>query len=427
MSNHHKHTHSPYCLNCHYPTAEFDSFCPNCGQKNTDGKTTIHDLWHEFVHSWLHLDGKIFSTLKNILIPARLTLEFFKGRHKRYIHPIQLLFILGSLFVFTSVIYSKKSLTGIDLFLKALHQQAQNSKFVSNIDSVTKDLAIQNPKLEAFIDSIQNRLIDKSKQDFKKSLITVIDSGGQYNAGLAYGRNAAKSDSANKKSKSYSKGNEIGHNIGQMIWGKKQQKKDSTQSELTLLNPIEDRELNVSKNEMYGIPIMGMEVSFLDLELMNGEDLSKKYHPKNWKQIIALKQSARLIQDGGNFMSVYYSKLFWAILFSIFPMAIILSFLYRKRLMVEHLIFWLHISCANFFFYALSTLPNFLGLNLGVSIFLGLAITIFFNFIYTPLALSRYYVNENWKKLKILMVIITSFLISLFVAVIGLVISAALF
>jgi Protein of unknown function (DUF3667) len=79
MSLNHKKAHTPYCLNCHYPVAEFDSFCPNCGQKNTDGKTSMHDLWHEFVHSWVHVDGKIFNTLFALFNPGKLTEQFFKA------------------------------------------------------------------------------------------------------------------------------------------------------------------------------------------------------------------------------------------------------------------------------------------------------------------------------------------------------------
>jgi hypothetical protein len=87
----------PYCLNCHYPLSEFDKNCSQCGQKPTDGKITLHDLMHEFVHTLFHLDGKFFWTLKHLFVPGRLTLEFFKGHHKRYAHPVQLFLVLGAL------------------------------------------------------------------------------------------------------------------------------------------------------------------------------------------------------------------------------------------------------------------------------------------------------------------------------------------
>ena len=97
MSDKHHKPHYPYCLNCHYPLSEFDKNCSQCGQKPTDGKTTMHDLLHEFIHTLFHLDGKFFWTLKHLFVPGKLTTEFFKGHHKRYAHPIQLFLVLGAL------------------------------------------------------------------------------------------------------------------------------------------------------------------------------------------------------------------------------------------------------------------------------------------------------------------------------------------
>jgi Protein of unknown function (DUF3667) len=59
----------------------------------------MHDLLHEFFHTFWHLDGKFFQTLHHLLIPGKLTTEFFKGHLKRYAHPIQLFLVLGA-FVF---------------------------------------------------------------------------------------------------------------------------------------------------------------------------------------------------------------------------------------------------------------------------------------------------------------------------------------
>ena len=56
----------------------------------------MHDLLHEFFHTFWHLDGKFFQTLHHLLIPGKLTTEFFKGHLKRYAHPIQLFLVLGA-------------------------------------------------------------------------------------------------------------------------------------------------------------------------------------------------------------------------------------------------------------------------------------------------------------------------------------------
>jgi Protein of unknown function (DUF3667) len=98
VSGHHNDENpSPYCLNCHYPMGSMDKFCPQCGQKATTGKVSVHDLVHELTHSIFHVDGKLFSTLKHLFVPGRLSVEFFRGHHKRYAHPIQMFIVLGGL------------------------------------------------------------------------------------------------------------------------------------------------------------------------------------------------------------------------------------------------------------------------------------------------------------------------------------------
>jgi hypothetical protein len=52
---------------------------------------TLRHFIHEATHEFLHLDGKIFRTLKLLVTkPGALTLEFFRGRRARYISPIRL-------------------------------------------------------------------------------------------------------------------------------------------------------------------------------------------------------------------------------------------------------------------------------------------------------------------------------------------------
>ena len=52
MSSKYHGKYHPYCLNCHYPISEFDKNCSQCGQKPTDGKTTMHDLPYPFSPRW---------------------------------------------------------------------------------------------------------------------------------------------------------------------------------------------------------------------------------------------------------------------------------------------------------------------------------------------------------------------------------------
>ncbi|MBL7813719.1 MAG: DUF3667 domain-containing protein [Saprospiraceae bacterium] len=177
MSHSHPKKHIPYCLNCHYPLAEFDSFCPNCGQKPTDGKATMHDLLHEFTHTLFHVDGKLFSTLKHIFVPGKLTEEFFKGHHKRYAHPIQLYLVLGAAFLFLV------SITTHDLEEQLQHKLDQSTKknekkrLLAELDSTaqTLDKYKNNPSVRATIDSLLSKKFADVERPVEKNKNQIYD------------------------------------------------------------------------------------------------------------------------------------------------------------------------------------------------------------------------------------------------------------
>jgi hypothetical protein len=434
MSNHHKHTHSPYCLNCHYPTAEFDSFCPNCGQKNTDGKVTLHDLWHEFVHSWVHVDGKIFNTLFAIFNPGKLTEQFFKGRHKRFVHPIQLLFVIGGLYIFLSIVSTKSIAKTIKTTLNGMRDQALHRKMIERIDTITTDLIQLNPKSEAFIDTIQNRMVTAAKQDFRSIVEDIMnrDSTSSFKKGYDLGKKSAQNDTSKTKSyekgKPYEKGKAVGSSFASIIWGKRVNKKDTVDN-LRLKPMVTDTELKMGDidDRPEGIPLLGMYVGFMDIELLTGDELVEKYQPKSWTQTIVLKQTARFIQDGGNFFGLMYSKMFWGNILAIFPLSWLMSLVYKKPLMVEHLVFWLHMSSAYFLLNALTMLPNLFGSSVGLSSILSVVAFLLFHFVYTPMALDKYYGEVPNRVLKIFTIIFLDIIFGLIATLLSVVFSAAMF
>ena len=47
------------CLNCHIPLMNNEGFCHKCGQKNTDGRLTVKELFSHFFDNVFNLDSKI--------------------------------------------------------------------------------------------------------------------------------------------------------------------------------------------------------------------------------------------------------------------------------------------------------------------------------------------------------------------------------
>ncbi len=166
--SHLKHNH-PNCLNCHLPLAEFNKFCPNCGQKPLSPKSSMHDLLHEFFHTFWHLDGKFFMTLHHLLIPGKLTIEFFRGHLKRYAHPIQLFLVIGA---FAFGLLASKAHDSEEKAAKKVERKRDDYKrkaFLKELDSVRQTLIppqYSDAQTRLLSDSLMYKMIyNKGEQD----------------------------------------------------------------------------------------------------------------------------------------------------------------------------------------------------------------------------------------------------------------------
>lgn len=92
------------CLNC--GTAVPERFCTHCGQENTVQHESFGHLAGHVVADIVHYDSKFLTTLKYLVIrPAFLTKEYWAGRRKRYVNPIQLyIFISFVFFLFFAIL-----------------------------------------------------------------------------------------------------------------------------------------------------------------------------------------------------------------------------------------------------------------------------------------------------------------------------------
>ncbi|HEY6362457.1 MAG TPA: 2-amino-4-hydroxy-6-hydroxymethyldihydropteridine diphosphokinase [Vicinamibacterales bacterium] len=72
------------------------TYCPDCGQKQGPVNPSLHDLLHDTVHELLHVDGRIFRSVRLLLLrPGWLTREAFAGRRARYLTPMRLYLIFS--------------------------------------------------------------------------------------------------------------------------------------------------------------------------------------------------------------------------------------------------------------------------------------------------------------------------------------------
>ena len=478
----HKHTKGlPYCQNCHYPIAELDKFCPNCGQQNTDGHVSLHDLWHEVSHYFTHVDNKIFVTLRHLFVPGKLTEAFFKGHRKRYIHPINLFFLLGVIlpFVFGQTWKDTAKKNGLDKgFIqdKALY----HNDLLFELDSTVKHDTNRFDKgtrlvLDSFLRENYRRkntklstadtsergyqtqyfLLTDKLQDTRKAMSLLNDTlqidGNQMDKPLMRRRldeyetyfKKLQYDSitilvafAKLKNvpltevKTRIDAGLLGYSFGKSLATKNKKPKpldiDSIMRYPVGYDPIKvrlDSIRNVIKRDSVNIGmLMSKEIKIdeIDLATMDESEIIDKYHIEGWKAQMLLKQTKRFGKQGLEaIMKAYSDKSVWYTIFTIVTSAWFLLLMYRSqhKLYVEHVVFLIHYNCFSFVTSALMLFHK--DWLLYAIIFLG--------FIFLIFAIKRFY-KQSWGKsiIKSILYYLVNVIFSMIITVIGMILSVLL-
>ena len=85
------------CRNCGTPAG--GKFCPECGQTTAPHPPTAREFLQELLENQVALNGAIWKTLRKLVVPGQLTLEYFAGRRRRYVPPLRL-YLTASLIFF---------------------------------------------------------------------------------------------------------------------------------------------------------------------------------------------------------------------------------------------------------------------------------------------------------------------------------------
>lgn len=160
---------SNICQNCNAENELPFNYCSNCGQKNTDGKITFSELWSEFQDSVLNIESRTWRTLKNLFIPGKLTLEYFSGKHRQYVHPLRLLLVTSVLFIVAMSFQDFQSATNHrfnvkDRILKN-YERIRLYRMVENIADNTNAI---------FLDEQTKIITDTILATFEDSLVVLL-------------------------------------------------------------------------------------------------------------------------------------------------------------------------------------------------------------------------------------------------------------
>ncbi len=85
------------CLNC---GATFSGrYCSSCGERAVhEGDMAVGHLFHDFVHEFTHVDGRIWGSFVALLVkPGQLTKDYWEGRRGKWLRPLRIFLIVTAL------------------------------------------------------------------------------------------------------------------------------------------------------------------------------------------------------------------------------------------------------------------------------------------------------------------------------------------
>ncbi len=169
----------PKCLNCYHPLDEEARYCPGCGQKRTDGRLTLGELLREFADAVFNIDSRFFRTLFALFVPGKLTVEYFRGRHRSYVHPLRvfLVLIVGLIAVVTFQL-DDPDFFGLGKQMDRQKERHHRILFLTRADSLIETLHARfpQPAAQTALDSLRQQLIGSQLQSSDDSLELEVSS-----------------------------------------------------------------------------------------------------------------------------------------------------------------------------------------------------------------------------------------------------------
>jgi hypothetical protein len=327
------------CANCERKMSRKGNFCPHCGQRHFDGRIRMRDLLSKFLHSLTHLDNKFIHMVWHLLIPAKVSLEYFKGKIRKYPHPLQFFFVV--MFFFLLVLGKKYDGKSMSIYNNGGSYNI-GSKSV-NVDDNVKQTTVSS---ESLFDALKKYVVG---QEFKS---------------------AYDSLPVNLRTPAVRK---------------------ALDTAVYIVNGPLDKALKIMADEgdssgvhfLDSIPLhmmsMTVKVGIRDMVNLDPSEIIQKYKITKWEDRLLIKQGIKSVRNPQGLMHTYVGSLTWTILALVAIMSFVLRLLYWKqhRYYVEHFIFLLHVHSGGLLAITLLMLIRWLTHFSGkiwLAVFLGLAL-----------------------------------------------------
>lgn len=175
--SHNKLRHEKNCLNCGQTVEE--RYCSNCGQENLQIQDSALHLILHYIQDLFHYDGKVWHTLKNLIIkPGLVAGEYMEGKRMRNLEPVRFyvfastVFFLILFFVVNTDEWNKNTPPEFN-FTKRIYNLNQEKKFL-NGHSDTLYINLLTQHLREKQDSIEKLDPDSNHNSVELDLSTPI-------------------------------------------------------------------------------------------------------------------------------------------------------------------------------------------------------------------------------------------------------------
>jgi hypothetical protein len=137
----HKIRENKTCQNCGAFIEK--SYCPKCGQENSESRQSFHHLFTHFIFDFIHYDSSFWRTTKALFLsPGKLSAEYMKGKRKSYVNPFTLyIFISFAAFFIPTLLPNVSNVSYGDekkIEASVRHNNEEEQKQVKNI-KIQKD------------------------------------------------------------------------------------------------------------------------------------------------------------------------------------------------------------------------------------------------------------------------------------------------
>ncbi len=308
--------------------------------------TMLLKLWN----ATFHLEGKFLRTCWQLFIPAKITVEFFKGKQGRYPHPLRMFAVVMFLFLFLLNQMLKK---------RDHEQSGQLITVTSRVNTENGDSIVEQKKLPRYETLRYRVMLEDMRNDFE-----TLPPGWK----TEQSRKALDSLLVQSNAR-------YGLDVPGLI--------DSVgaDTDTTIINFFGDKPLQIAS---------------ADLVRYDADEIIRRYGVSDWKLKLLVRQTIKSLKSPEGLVHAYIGSLTWAILALVALMSGFLALLYwrQRRFYVEHFVFLLHYHTGVLLAALLAVIGVLLKLwDAGGSILLVLLWATIAMYV----AMRRYYRQNAWK------------------------------